>query len=778
MKLLNPIFIIVCVIMLAPGKAKGQDFGGITQGVDTINGCCALGSITLLSPTAMPIVVGNSSLVYCAATFYEKGRAMVIGHNGALDDRNHKYDQLTFLVNSIKWLNPVKKSVLIKNGYVYEGIMLVLISALKSQNYTVTATNDKISAVNLSNYGVVIFGNDWNGSTSYSSSEINSVDNFVKNGGGVFIAGLGWSYPNDMSTYAMNNLAGLFGFNIEKTAIPDAPFLTKIYPKTQNYTVPGALKTLFEITSRYPSNLPYILQNDSSVRVQFSEANLLLYSATLNLPGNSSLRDSIFAGYKKLFLTYPALFQNNRKYDKTTETSIIWNRARMFKNFVDAKDLTVGIIQEIGNALGFTDVYLEIWNRHQVLLLDNYSLDSKQLKFTKDLLSQIPGELIRKLSGITFSDFLGSTYWLDMGGRYGTCNTFSNPIGINLQNQFPNDITPGVTSVFCGAMAHEVNHIVNAYYIWTNDRLTNRQNQLITQIGTVSNNYLRANFYNPPSQISIAPQEFFASLSNQWFTDSKKVFDLAILRFNKNYHEPINTFLFYADVYSLGTDSTVFYFTDTDGNITSKKIPVTRDNSGNINSIKVDNKKYTFVLNDQGNVMSFIMDITVQETKTFFVSNAEFEAISPKIFFEGSRSFKTQTGADSTVNSYFKFVYNPIFCTDTIFKTVTDTTFVSVTDTLFIDVTLTGSNSHQRNTIKIYPNPAHDFVIVDTGNYSIMPNYKISILNIGGQQVYYSLTNSPTLKIDVKNFGGYGTYIVQIRNSSDKVLDSRKLVLY
>jgi N-acetyl-anhydromuramyl-L-alanine amidase AmpD len=101
-----------------------------------------------------------------------------------------KYDQLTFFVNALKWLNSTKKSILIKNGWASEGNMSILISKLKSEGYTVQSTSKKITASDLINIGIVIFGNDWNNNQPYTQEEIRTIQEFAQNGGGVLIGGL------------------------------------------------------------------------------------------------------------------------------------------------------------------------------------------------------------------------------------------------------------------------------------------------------------------------------------------------------------------------------------------------------------------------------------------------------------------------------------------------------------------------------------------------------------------------------------------------------------
>ena len=115
--------------------------------------------------------------------------------------------------------------------------------------------------------------------------------------------------------------------------------------------------------------------------------------------------------------------------------------------------------------------------------------------------------------------------------------------------------------------------------------------------------------------------------------------------------------------------------------------------------------------------------------------------------------------------------------TDTI--NVFDTTYVSisVTDTLYIDILITGVNNLS-NTIKVYPNPANDVVIIDNGNYSAMSNYSISITNSLSQQVYSSLINTAQFQIPVSTLGSIGTYFIQILDGSNNVVETKQLILH
>lgn len=751
-------------------NAFSQDYSNITQGIDTITGSGLPGPIFPINSNVVPIVSGNllspdcGFSIFSVATTFGKGKVIAIGHEGMLSDGViEKYDNQKFLVNSMKWLNSNKKRVLVKNGWLGDGNLKILKSNLLTEGYTMTSTNNKINSTDLMNVDIILFGNDWNNGLPYSESEVDVIKRFVENGGGVFITGLGWSFSN-LEQYAMNSISKVFGFKYVNSAMWGTPFFTEFYPNIKNLTIPGSIKNLYQITKEYSSSLPSILQNNNQVREIFTKANIYLRYAVEFLPIDSELRDSIYNTYSEIISNYPSLFQKGKIYNTTSETAIIWNREIIQGNLQASKKITSQIINEIGISLGLRNEYLEIWEKNQVLLFDNSKLDSKQLKFAKDILNLIPKKL-HNLGTISFSDYLGKTNTIALGNnKFGGVNTFSTPIGQFPENQFPNDVSPGITAIFCAAMAHEINHIVDAFYISSSEKFKTRKQQLINQAGTVGLNYLRnGNTTGSLDFFVNAPQEFFASIANQWFTNSEKVLELGLIRFDNDYKEPINQFLFYADVYSLGSDSTIFYKNDLNGNFSSLKVPIKRDGNGNIEGIQINNSTYDFQLDNSGNVLNYSVDKELNDTITYYVSSPEFEAISPKTIFDSKEIISTQKG-DSAINRYSKFVYNPTYC--------------SITDTLIIDVSLTGINQpNNTNTIRIYPNPAHSYVIVNTGNYQSMSDYSISIKNMLGQNVFNAKINKQEFRIDVNNFGGYGIYIVEITDNSNIVVTTRKIII-
>jgi hypothetical protein len=250
---------------------------------------------------------------------------------------------------------------------------------------------------------------------------------------------------------------------------------------------------------------------------------------------------------------------------------------------------------EIAAAIALRGERLQIWRKHAVLLIDNSGLDSKQLSAVGRLLELVPAAL-HNLGAVTVEEFLGKKVdWYDCA--VGCVNIGGVKIGAVKENGFPVDVVPRHSDIFCMIWAHEFNHVVDLYYVHHDNP---RRKRLLEQAGNAPLNYLRSMV--PEGVFTKAPQEFFASISNQYFASSEHTLALGLARFRKGHKEPLNQFLFFADVYSLRGESTLFYGIDVGGRMTRTTIPLTRDRNGFINSLRVKRKLYRFTRDANGNV--------------------------------------------------------------------------------------------------------------------------------------------------------------------------------
>lgn len=146
-------------------------------------------------------------------------------------------------------------------------------------------------------------------------------------------------------------------------------------------------------------------------------------------------------------------------------------------------------------------------------------------------------------------------------------------------------------------------------------------------------------------------------------------------------------------------------------------------------------------------------------------------------------------------------LYNERMYTDTTYVTIFDTTYttinetlvtdvfdtthimvydsISVTDTLIITVAMTGiAPPNNMNTIKVFPNVAHDMMYINTGdNYANMSAYTIKILNTLGTTVFENLVDQQLFTIDLSTLGEKGIYFLQIIDATSQIIDIRKVIL-
>jgi hypothetical protein len=119
---------------------------------------------------------------------------------------------------------------------------------------------------------------------------------------------------------------------------------------------------------------------------------------------------------------------------------------------------------------------------------------------------------------------------------------------------------------------------------------------------------------------------------------------------------------------------------------------------------------------------------------------------------------------------------------DTVHVQVFDTVLVykqiSVTDTLIVDVLLTGfQQPDDINTLKVYPNPAKDYLIINSGNYSEMTDYSIKIVNQLGATVFETAVTQPSYEINLSTWTGKGVYVLQIYDANNEIKAVKKIIL-
>jgi len=242
----------------------------------------------------------------------------------------------------------------------------------------------------LDDAGVVFIGNAWR---SFTQEELNTLHNYLSQGGGLFLMGLGWSWEpynpgSTLSEYPMNKIGEFCGIrwidgsiNDTKNNYNGSPLFLAFYPSIQIQTISGAIGYLDSTTANHASDLYSVLQSDEELRSKYTNAILYLKKATAELNVSDYQLESINTFYLDLVKNYPNYFQKDIIYDCNSENGIAWIRELLFKSIQDAIPLTQYRKNEIASAIGLNGRYLDIWNDFSVMLLDNSSLNESQKNF-------------------------------------------------------------------------------------------------------------------------------------------------------------------------------------------------------------------------------------------------------------------------------------------------------------------------------------------------------------------------------------------------------------
>jgi hypothetical protein len=141
---------------------------------------------------------------FIIAREYGQGRVFAVAHDGLLDAARIKNGD-AFLRRSISWLKGPEggPEVVITSGHC-EFMAIgtedwLLPGLLGAWGYTVRGAPGRIDDAVLEKAGVLIIGNAWE---PFLPEEAEAIDRFVREGGGVFLAGLGWSWVSDANNPA------------------------------------------------------------------------------------------------------------------------------------------------------------------------------------------------------------------------------------------------------------------------------------------------------------------------------------------------------------------------------------------------------------------------------------------------------------------------------------------------------------------------------------------------------------------------------------------------
>lgn len=607
----------------------------LVANIRTIGGIGSPGGLRITSFSAVPLIMGNeltasTTSPYSAAGLVENGRFVVIAHEGLLQNQTvQSFDNTAFLTNAIQWLDKLdRRSVVLTTGHqewINASNSSSLQNALRQRGFTVTAQSQALTSSLLSNVGVVIIGNAWG---RFTNDEITALRSFIASGGGVFLAGLGWSWSGS-TEYPMKSLGDICGFAWTREIIQDnvnnnnGPLLTTIYPTTLAISPPvdSAIAYIRRITTENSSSLPTVLQSNASIRTQFTRSVVSLGAITEDTTSTAAQQARVSDFYQQLFADFPALFRKGTRYSLTSQNTMIWIREKMYLSFINSlahvsRTLTPDHRSRIITALGLTGTEARIMQSYGLVNIDNSSLSEPQKIIVEQYLRFQPARL-RWLRYIMYESFLGTPPQPSVslfpgftlcntacaGGAYPILNNFTFEIGTTPENQFPTDVQPRIASVFASALGHEMTHNTDFNYIDKNPALQARLVALREASGTNDLELLRSmvgvNFFRT------SPREYIASIANEWYTDAYHTLLLGLSRFDRGFRQPINQALYFTDVMSAGTDTTQYIASTFEGVVTAVPVPLVRDAQRRIVGLTFRDTTYSFTLNANGDVTAW-----------------------------------------------------------------------------------------------------------------------------------------------------------------------------
>jgi hypothetical protein len=608
-------------ILSENGLTATADFSNLLAGVSRIVSPGTPGPVYPTETAWVPIVGGDDDASFPAtfamARTHGLGRVVAMGHDNVIQHLE-LLDNRTFTLNVVGWLDVSdRKRVSCASGHgewVNDSNLGGLKSELNARGYGFEVAAYPLNSTSLQEVSVLIVGDAWQ---DFSENEIEAVRAYVVSGGGLLLIGTGWSWEpyhpgTTIEDYPMMKLARPYGLRWLKSSVSDptdqldgSPIFRVFYPNVEPVSLAAAFGVLDQVHAQHPLDLPIFLETNAVERVRYVHAHQTLQVVTQEMPDGDPQRVAIYDFIKKTATIYPNYFRKSPAFDYRAFPQMARVRERVFRTWIDTLRLDAGINAEIAFLTGLSGRYLDIWKTFGVWVLDNNSLDAAQLDFLHNCLSLIPASL-HDLRAISVNDFLGNASTpMPLAGLAHDVNIFGVRMNQWPENSFPDDVSPSIIPIFCGAAVHEINHVVDVYTVgWSSTSvLANRRKNLIDAAGTNHMNYLRSMI--PDGFFKNAPQEFFASLANEWFTDSEKTLQLGLLRFDRGLINPINQALFFADVFSLGGSSTWFYRLDQNGNLLRETVPLRRDTNGHIQGMRLGGMEYSFSLKPNGDVTSW-----------------------------------------------------------------------------------------------------------------------------------------------------------------------------
>lgn len=313
-------------------------------------------------------------------------------------------------------------------------------------------------------------------------------------------------------------------------------------------------------------------------------------------------RAPLFQWHRDLVHTHPQWLTYPPVLDPAAQPFVNMVRSQVATNLRDALPLTAELKAAIADTLGLSGGIKLLWDKHETLINDNHFFNDRDLDFWDRLLDSLDARLPYPHMILVY-DALGNT-----GGRFvwgafnNAINVFAWHVGQGTGNSFPDDVPAYVADGTTPMYIHETFHIVdgaNSSY----PQLAAQKSALLLDAGSDPMNYLRSML--PAGFFVNSPQEFVASIGNQYGDNTRLNLDLGVKRLRVDgRHQPIEQALYMFDLLSLGGASASGYTSHPGGAFDIYAVALQRNGEGQITSVAFPDGVYTIVYGGDGHVTS------------------------------------------------------------------------------------------------------------------------------------------------------------------------------
>lgn len=254
-------------------------------------------------------------------------------------------------------------------------------------------------------------------------------------------------------------------------------------------------------------------------------------------------------------------------------------------------------LKKLAESLSLPGTRKQLLGIFNVLILDNCEFDTAQLRGVGSFLRSIPKHIRMPIAITCYDKLISRENKLISVHSFrcnGSFNVFGTKIGRRSENQFPKDYVKIETDGFMIVLAHEYNHNVDGTYVGSAETLKRFKQRLLKKAGANHNNYLRSMFGD--GFFKKNPQEFVASLANQYFCSSKDMFLYALKKAEEGNLNQINQFVLMASIYA-DADKTCFYRISKNGGVRVVAVPVEKK-GGLVSVILLEGMRYNFHYKD------------------------------------------------------------------------------------------------------------------------------------------------------------------------------------